>query len=71
MNLQWLLEVYETMNPGESFFTDYIDKLAGSDQLRKQILHGETKDQISKAWSADLEKFRQVRKKYLLYKDFN
>lgn len=70
LNLQWLIDVYNTMDRGEAFFTGYIDKLAGNDELRKQILAGNTEAQIRKSWQGDLDQFRVVRKKYLLYDDF-
>jgi uncharacterized protein YbbC (DUF1343 family) len=70
LNLKWLIDVYKTMDRGDAFFTDYIDKLAGTGDLRKQILAGLTEVQIRQSWQADLEKFRVLRKKYLLYDDF-
>jgi uncharacterized protein YbbC (DUF1343 family) len=70
LNLQWLIDVYKTMGCGEAFFTDYIDKLAGTGELRKQILAGWSEEQIRQSWQDDLEKFRVLRKKYLIYKDF-
>jgi uncharacterized protein YbbC (DUF1343 family) len=45
-------------------------KLAGNDILRKQIIMGLTEDEIRESWKEDLEKFKTIRKKYLLYKDF-
>jgi uncharacterized protein YbbC (DUF1343 family) len=70
LNLQWLIDLYKTMDRGDAFFTDYINKLAGTGELRKQILAGYTEDQIRQSWQDDLEKFRVLRKKYLMYKDF-
>jgi uncharacterized protein YbbC (DUF1343 family) len=70
LNLQWLIDTYTAMGKGEDFFTDYVDKLAGTDQLRKQILKGMTEKQIRQSWQGELEKFRILRKKYLLYDDF-
>ena len=70
LNLRWLIDTYKTMGKGEAFFTDYIDKLAGTGNLRKQILEGETDDQIKQSWQGDLDRFRILRKKYLLYDDF-
>ena len=70
INIQWLIDGYRTMNRGDKFFTDYIDRLAGGGALRKQILEGLTEEQIRKSWEADLNAFRILRKKYLLYDDF-
>jgi uncharacterized protein YbbC (DUF1343 family) len=71
INLQWLLETYKQMNMGKSFFTDYTDRLAGTNELRDQILAGWTERQIKESWQVGLEKFNVLRKKYLLYKDFS
>jgi uncharacterized protein YbbC (DUF1343 family) len=38
--------------------------------LRKQIKQGLTQEQIRLTWQADIEKFKEIRKKYLLYMDF-
>lgn len=70
LELKWLVEAYK-MNTKEPFFDEnlFFDKLAGTDKLRKSILKGESIADISKAWQADLEAFKLVRKKYLLYAD--
>lgn len=70
LNLRWLIETYKTMGKRQAFFTDYIDKLAGTDNLRKQILEGLTEEQIRQSWQEELVKFKVLRKKYILYDDF-
>lgn len=64
----WLLDAYKAL--GGDFFTDYFDKLAGTPRLRQQIVQGIPEDEIRRSWQADLEKFMTIRKKYLLYEDF-
>jgi len=44
-----------------------MDKLAGTDKLRKQIEAGWSEEKIRESWEPELEKYRQTRKKYLLY----
>lgn len=70
LNLKWLISAYGDMNLGKAFFTDYIDRLAGTGALRRQILAGWREDQIRESWQADLDRFKAIRKKYLLYSDF-
>jgi uncharacterized protein YbbC (DUF1343 family) len=70
LNLQWLIGTYKTMGKREDFFTDYIDKLAGTGNLRKQIVEGLTEEQIRQSWQRELVKFKVIRKKYILYNDF-
>ena len=52
------------------FFNSFFDKLAGNDLLRMQLIAGKTEDEIRNSWQTDLKKFKEIRKKYLLYTDF-
>lgn len=65
--LEYLLEAYQTSGKKEKFFNNFFDKLAGTDQLRKDILAGKTEQEIRATWKADLDKFREQRKAFLLY----
>ena len=49
------------------FKADYFDLLAGSDKLRKELISGIDPAIIINSWKNDLNKFQQIRKKYLLY----
>jgi uncharacterized protein YbbC (DUF1343 family) len=49
---------------------EFFDKLAGTDELRKQILAGMTESEIRKSWETDLNTYKTMRAKYLLYADF-
>jgi uncharacterized protein YbbC (DUF1343 family) len=71
IDLSYLLEYYKKMTDlNEKFFLDnnFIDKLAGSDQLRKQILAGKNEQEIKETWKPGLEAFHKIRAKYLIYK---
>jgi uncharacterized protein YbbC (DUF1343 family) len=70
INLSWLLFAYENFPEKEAFFITYFEKLAGSEQLRQQIMKGMTEDEIRSSWSDELAAFKKIRKKYLLYPDF-
>ena len=72
LQLEYLLKVYNQFPGKDSFFLKnlFFDKLAGSDVLRKQIISGISEKEIRKSWQADLKKFKAIRKKYLLYPDF-
>jgi uncharacterized protein YbbC (DUF1343 family) len=67
LNLSWLLSMYKNFSQKNLFFTAYFTKLAGTDKLRKQIEAGQTEAQIRQSWEPALSKFKQMRKKYLLY----
>ncbi|MDX2367225.1 MAG: DUF1343 domain-containing protein [Colwellia sp.] len=53
------------------FFTraGFMDKLSGTDKLRKAIVAGKTQQEIKQSWQQGLLKFKSLRKPYLLYKD--
>ena len=54
----------------EKFFSPFFDKLAGTSALREQIIKGESEENIKKSWQPGINKFKKIRKKYLLYPDF-
>ncbi|MFD2966665.1 exo-beta-N-acetylmuramidase NamZ family protein [Sphingobacterium bambusae] len=70
--LQYVLDFYKKMPDKGKFFArpEFFDKLAGTDQLRKMILAGKSEAEIRDSWKSDLADYRVMRKKYLLYPDF-
>jgi uncharacterized protein YbbC (DUF1343 family) len=69
--LYWLLSCYKDMPDQAHFFTtDFFTKLAGTKTLQSQIEAGQTEDQIKAGWRPGIQKFKLIRKKYLLYEDF-
>ena len=69
LNLSYLLTAYRDCADKASFFlkNNFFDKLAGTDQLRKQLVVGASEEEIRASWEPDLEKFRHIREQYLLY----
>lgn len=67
LNLSWLMDIYQKFPQKDKFFNAYFTKLAGNEQLRKQIEAGMTETAIRNSWEPALSKFKQTRKKYLLY----
>lgn len=65
--LEYLLEAYKISGKKEKFFNNFFDKLAGSDQLRKDILAGKSETEIRASWKKELELYNILRSKYLLY----
>ena len=70
LNIEWLVQAYKWYPEKEKFFTAFFEKLAGTNQLREQIENGLTADEIHYSWQKDIIAFKKIRKKYLLYKDF-
>ena len=73
LQLDYLLNAYRLCPNKENFFTNasFFDKLAGTDQLRKQIAAGKTAEEIRQSWKSGLDSFMLVRERYLLYSDFS
>lgn len=70
LTLQWLLKAYKNTDNKEKFFNNFFIKLAGTDQLQKQIEKGLSEKEIRETWKDGIEDFKITRKKYLLYPDF-
>lgn len=73
INLKWLINAYKN-NTKQPFWTMngkklWIDQLSGTDELRKQIEAGLSEEEIKTTWQKDLEAFKKIRTKYLIYKD--
>ncbi|PIE50179.1 MAG: hypothetical protein CSA38_04620 [Flavobacteriales bacterium] len=72
LNLSWLIKAYKNYeHPNLGFFKKnlWIDKLAGTDQLRKQIIAGKSEKEIRDSWKQDLVEFQKIRAKYVIYQD--
>ncbi len=67
--LKYIIDYYQKSDDKAKFFSSpsFFDKLAGSDSLRKQIIAGLTETQIRASWKVELDKYRAIRKKYLMY----
>lgn len=72
-NISYLIQFYNTykdINTDDEFFTSYFNTLAGNTILKEQIIAGKTEEEIKASWQDDLEKYKTIRMKYLLYPDF-
>ena len=67
LNLDWLIQAYRESPSKEKFFNNFFDKLAGTDQLRIQIINGKTAQEIRSTWQDDLIRFAEMRRDYLIY----
>ena len=68
INLTWLLDAYAKTPQTESFFGNTFTAHAGNTELEIQIKNGMTAKEIQHSWQAEIEVFKKVRTKYLLYK---
>ena len=68
LRVDWFTIGLSELYRKNSFFTSFFEKLAGTDQLRKDIEAGKSEQQIRAAWRSPLEEFQKIREKYLIYK---
>jgi uncharacterized protein YbbC (DUF1343 family) len=74
INLGWLIELYKAYPYKDRFF-DFkqskqignFDKLAGTTDLKEQIIAGKTEKEIRDSWEPKLTLFKKMREQYLLY----
>jgi uncharacterized protein YbbC (DUF1343 family) len=68
LNLSWLILFYQTNKASDGeYFQSFFYKLAGTKSLKTQIEQGVSEESIRATWQSDLVKYKEMRKKYLLY----
>lgn len=68
LSLKWVMRAYKHSTDKKLFFnTENFTKHAGTDLLQQQIESGMTEDQIKATWQMDLQAFKAIRAKYLIY----
>lgn len=68
--LFWLIGTYNDTPDKNTFFDENFNFHAGNSILQQQIKEGKKESVIRQSWVKDIEAFKLVRKKYLLYADF-
>lgn len=67
LELKWLIKAYANTSDKAIFFNDFFTKLAGTKLLQKQIESDLSEKEIRHSWETDLNAFKEMRKKYLIY----
>tara|TARA_Y100000385_G_scaffold157571_1_gene163386 strand:- start:13405 stop:14586 length:1182 start_codon:yes stop_codon:yes gene_type:complete len=67
VELKWLIDAYTNFPEKSSFFLKGFNRISGINDLKIQIKQQIPESEIRKTWSQDLEKFRKIRAKYLIY----
>jgi uncharacterized protein YbbC (DUF1343 family) len=72
LELNWLLQMYNAYPDKDHFFLSngFFDKLSGTASLRQMVVAGKNAEDIRSSWQEGLQRYRAMRKKYLLYPDF-
>ena len=67
VNIEYLVDAYRNLNIGDKFFKPVFEKLIGVEYVRQMILDGCSAEEIKARWSDDVARFKEQRRKYLLY----
>ena len=68
--LDWIIMSFRDLGSKPEFFTSYFDKLIGNSWVREDIINGLPSETIRAKWADDVNRFKETRRKYLLYPDF-
>ena len=66
LHLEWIMEAYQQLRD-KGFFNNYFRLLSGDKQLQKDIENGKSAEEIRASWQSELDAFKAIRQKYLLY----
>ncbi len=72
LDLSFVINAYKNFDKkSQEFFLKnlWFDTLAGTDELRKQIISGKSEEEIRNSWKQDLQNFEKIRTKYRIYQD--
>lgn len=67
IELKWLIKAYSKTADKSNFFNPFFTKLAGTKILQEQIESGVSEEEIRNSWKNDLDRFKKIRAKYLIY----
>ena len=67
VELKWLIDAYTNFPEKSGFFLKGFNRISGINDLKIQIKQQIPESEIRKTWSQDLEKFKKIRAKYLIY----
>lgn len=73
LSLRFFLDFYNKAGKDQPFFfsrPQWFDLLAGTKELRFQIVRGLSEEEIRASWQPALSQYKEMRKKYLLYPDY-
>ena len=68
LNLSYIINAYKNTANKSEFFNDYFIKLSGTKDLKNQIINNISEKIIRKSWKDEIDEFKLIRKKYLIYK---
>lgn len=72
VDLSYVIKMYELTSDKAGYFgkNNFFDKLSGTTTLKQQLIEKKSAAEIKLTWQKDLLVYKAMRKKYLLYTDF-
>ncbi len=72
INIDWLLDMYAACPDKSTFFLSngFFDTLCGTTSVREMVVSGKSAFEIRASWQTGLIQYKAMRRKYLLYPDF-
>ena len=70
LSLKYIIDAYNNINSKADFFNNFFYNLSGNKKLKTQIINNISEENIKLSWEKELKQFKDKRKKYLLYPDF-
>ena len=70
LDLSFVLTAHLQLKDKTKFFNAFFRNLAGTDTFRKQIEKGMTEDEIRSTWQEQIDHYKKIREKYLIYPDW-
>ena len=68
VELKWLIHAFQNFPDPEAFFLKGFERIAGNSSLRKQLSSGMEEDDIRNSWKPQLQEFKKIRARYLIYR---
>ena len=67
--VRYFWDFYRLSGESAAFFSRarWFDLLMGTDSVRKAILKGKSEEAIRNSWQKELQDYKEIRKKHLLY----
>lgn len=69
VDLSYVIDAYNDLQLGDKFFKPMFEKLIGVDWVRRMIIEGRSSEEIKARWKEEVEEYKVLRRKYLLYNE--
>lgn len=70
VKIEYIIEMYKQFPTKDKFFTNFFNQLMGNTMVKTDIIAGKSESTIRDTWRDEVVDFKKIRKKYLLYSDF-